>query len=50
MLDQMLQFAESTSLPESLVFKIRYYYKDLNLKYEDFKIKKQIVEQMPPNI
>jgi UDP-glucose 4-epimerase len=50
MLDQMLQFAESTSLPESLVFKIRYYYKDLNLKYEDFKIKKQIVEQMPPSI
>jgi len=29
--DETLCFAENSKLPESLVFKIRYYYKDLNL-------------------
>jgi hypothetical protein len=33
LLDETMQFAESTSLPESLDFKIRYYYKDLNLQF-----------------
>jgi len=33
LLDETLLFAEITSLPESLVFKIRYYYDDLNLKF-----------------
>jgi len=31
LLNETMLFAENTSLPESLVFKIRYYYKDLNL-------------------
>lgn len=31
LLDETMQFAESTSLPESLDFKIRYYYKEMNL-------------------
>lgn len=50
LLDETLQFSESTSLPESLVFKIRYYYKDLNLQFQDFLLKKSIVSEMPNSI
>ena len=32
------------------MYKIRYYYKDLNLKFEDFMIKKQIINEMPQSI
>lgn len=35
-----MQFAENSSLPEGLVFKIRYYYKDLNLKFQDLNLKR----------
>lgn len=50
LLDETLQFAESTGLPDSLVFKIRYFYKGLNLRFQDFLLKKQIVSEMPPSI
>jgi hypothetical protein len=39
-LTEMMQFAENASLPEDLVFKIRYYYKDLNLKFQDLNLKR----------
>ena len=31
--EETMQFAESARLPESLVYKIRYYYRDLNTKF-----------------
>lgn len=45
-----LQFAERTKLPESLVFKIRYFYKDMNLQFRDFLNKKSIVSELPSSI
>ena len=38
--EEIMQFAESTSLPSGLVFKIRYYFNDLNLKFQDFSLKR----------
>lgn len=33
LLEETLEFAESTKLPDSLVYKIRYFYKDLSMQF-----------------
>ncbi len=48
--DETLIFAERVQLPINLIFKIKYYFKNESLKYQDFIKKQEIVAELPESI
>lgn len=47
MLEECKKLSQVRNLPDELRSKMRYYFKTLRLKFEDFKQKSKIVESFP---
>ena len=45
--EQAKMLASIRHLPEEMKLKLRYYFKNLRMSFEDFKLKNKIMEELP---
>jgi hypothetical protein len=46
-LEETLQFAENTKMPDFLVYKIRYYYSEMKSQFEELESNQKLMLELP---